>query len=205
VNGLLTLRDVATRPARRSSRTLKAFIAIVMVSLFVGGCLPGNQPASAPTGPAHVSVPVTMTRIPRTTSVRPLVDVSVGGGRIVPVVLDTGSTGLHMLPDAIGPSAAHLGVRRNLAYLGGFLTSEETRAVVAIGGFPSAATPTPIIVGSITSATKSVYNMFEAVGAKGIMGIAPTPRQPFVGGFNRSWRHNAPRSASRRLRSASAN
>jgi hypothetical protein len=52
--GRLSVRDVATRPARRSSRTLKAFIVIVMVSLFVGGCLPGNQPATAPTGPAHV-------------------------------------------------------------------------------------------------------------------------------------------------------
>lgn len=164
----------------RGWRTLKAVMAIVMVSLFVGGCLPGSRPASAPAGPAHVSVPITMTRIPRTTGVRPLIDVSVGGGRVVPVLLDTGSVGLHLLPDAIGPSAQHLGRRHNRTYLGGFLTSEETRAVVAIGGSPSGATPTPIIVGSITSATKPLYNMFEAVGAKGIMGIAPTPQQPFV-------------------------
>lgn len=166
--------------ARRSSRTLKAVIAIVMVSLFVGGCLPGSRLAGAPAGPAHVSVPVKMTRIPGTTGVRVLVDVSVGGGRVVPVMLDTGSTGLHMLPDAIGPSAQPLGIRRNLAYLGGFLTSEETRAVVAIGGSPSGVTPTPIIVGSITSATKTIYNMFEQVGAKGIMGIAPTPQRFFI-------------------------
>ena len=178
----------AATPERRSALK-RAFVACMAVGtiLVLGvGCGGESSPTTTISAPKRISystgqlsIPLTVAPIPGTGGVRVLIDVSVGGGPSVPVILDTGSAGLFMLSDAIGPNAQPItGTHYDQRYLSGDLIAEKTRAVVAIGGSGRATTPAPIIVGSITSATnaKYVHNLFGSVGAKGILGIGVNPR-----------------------------
>jgi hypothetical protein len=118
-------------------------------------------------------------------AVRAIVNVNVGGGKSVPVLLDTGSPGLRLLPSAIGSGAT---VTRRVigATFGGGETfvGRVATARVTIG---SLTTPSPIGVQVIQQvrcpSTQPKCNpntylqaAFGAAGAVGLMGIDTSDR-----------------------------
>ena len=135
-----------------------------------------RQPRDPRCVDGQVCVPVRMAPIPDTSNGRrALVEVSVGGGAPVPVMLDTGSQGLRVEPGVIGPAARPTTLRDQARGPGGAgIDSLGVQASVTIGtGQTSTTTASPILVGSITSAPTS--QAWTAVGAHGVLGIGPTP------------------------------
>jgi hypothetical protein len=143
---------------------------------------------SAPVAEAatkSVVVPLSVAR-PRDTQggVSPMVEVSVGTAKPVPVVLDTGSSGLHIFQDAVdatpGAGVSVTSEASNITYAGGHrFTGVVASAVVAIG---SQATAGPVAFSLVDSASciaskptcKAAGGIsgFEArTGAHGILGI----------------------------------
>lgn len=121
-------------------------------------------------------VPVRMATIPGTSNGRrALVDVSVGGGPQVPVMLDTGSQGLRLDPGAIGPEARPTDIHDQATGPTPVrIDSVGVQASVTIGtGQHSVTTASPVLVGSITSAADA--QSWTSVGARGILGIGLTP------------------------------
>jgi hypothetical protein len=114
----------------------------------------------------------------------PIVEVSVGTAKPVPVILDTGSAGLHIFDDAVdGTAGGGVNVTSrssNITYAGGHrFTGVVASAVVAIG---SQATAGPVAFSLVKSASciaskptcKAAGGIagFEAkTGAHGILGI----------------------------------
>jgi hypothetical protein len=159
------------------------FTMAVALSLVVG-VLPASaaEPASAHTSP--VAVPVTVLGGQGTPEgARPLVEVSVGNSRPVPVLLDTGSSGLHIFENAVetGPDSGVTltSTPSNITYSGGHrFTGVVADAVVTIG---SAATTTAVpfayvqqafcIATKPTCAASGGIPGFEQSGAFGILGI----------------------------------
>ncbi len=146
---------------------------------------PGGA-ASAAGGPVAVSIAI---RGGQGTSggAHPIVDVRVGNGRAVPVLLDTGSVGLHLYAGAV-PTGAGGGVtatrtRNSITYIDGTVQSGVVaRATITIGGLK---TTTPVAFGLVrkVSCTTSVPNCpgqgglaaAEQRGLYGTMGIGLGP------------------------------
>ncbi len=158
-------------------------ITAVALALVVGVGSASSSPLPASRVPP-ISVPVTILDGQGTLEgARPTVEVSVGNSRPVPVLLDTGSSGLHIFDNAVdaGPSS---GVTRtstpsNITYSGGHrFTGVVADAVVTIG---SAATTTAVpfayvqqafcIASKPTCPAAGGIPGFEQSGAYGILGI----------------------------------
>lgn len=121
--------------------------------------------ALAATGSA-VSVPITTTADGSHTIVS--VQISVGGGDPVPVMLDTGSAGLLIDASVAGPQTSATGGPFTQHYASGPVSGSLGSAVVTIGEL---STPQPITVGLVDSS--SAPTAF-ATGMKGILGVATT-------------------------------
>lgn len=115
---------------------------------------------------AAVSVPITTTAHGSHNIVS--VQISVGGGDPVPVMLDTGSAGLLLDASAAGAQTSATGGPFTQNYASGPVSGSLGSAVVTIGEL---STPTPITVGLVDAS--SAPTAF-ATGMKGILGVATT-------------------------------
>jgi hypothetical protein len=112
--------------------------AIVLLAAPVAAAHPGSKPS----GPA--SVPITIVGGQGSaTGARPTVDVRVGDSKPVPVLLDTGSTGLQIYAPAVntnpGRGVTVSSQRDSITYSGGTrFTGVQARAVIRIGHQPTA-------------------------------------------------------------------
>jgi hypothetical protein len=144
-----------------------------------------NIELNAPTtttspGPGAAAVPVAVTT-DATGVMRAIVHIRVGGGRSVPVLLDTGSAGLRILPGDVGRSVQQTGQTETATFGGGVqLTSRVVRANVSIGGLVTPASTEVSLIQSSGCApgfpscvpgegTKAV---FGSSGVVGILGVA---------------------------------
>ena len=131
-------------------------------------------------GPGLLSVPVTVTT-DALGIMRAIVHVRVGGGRSVPVILDTGSAGLRILPSAVGRAVIQTGQTQTATFGGGVqLTSAEATTTVTIGG---ASTPSSTQISLIQSSScasgfpscrpgEGISDLIGDSGADGILGVA---------------------------------
>lgn len=166
------------------ARVLAAALATV---LLCGGCGRSPSPAAAPGGwtppatppvasaapsgaPASVSVPLSPMRTPAGGSCL-LAEVAAGGGRPVPVEVDTGSSGLLLAASALGPTHQPAGrsFREGFVHAPMF-TVDEVHAPVSIGDPAGVSTPRPILIGSITDA-RALSGLARCGGAVGLLGV----------------------------------
>jgi len=131
-------------------------------------------------GPGRLSVPVTVTT-DTLGIMRAIVHVRVGGGHSVPVLLDTGSAGLRILPADVGRAVIRTGQTETATFGGGIqLTSAAATTTVNIGG---ASTPTSTQVSLIQSSScasgfpscrpgQGISEILGASGVDGILGVA---------------------------------
>ena len=160
---------------------LKLAAAVAIAGLFVSG---GNAPV-ADAATKSVVVPVSVAGAQGSAvGASPIVEVRVGTSRPVPVILDTGSSGLHIFNTAVnatpGAGVSVTSQRSNITYAGGHrFTGVVASAVVTIG---SQATASRVLFSLINNASciaskptcKAAGGMagFEAkTGADGILGI----------------------------------
>src|ERR1700677_506102 len=131
-------------------------------------------------GPGAAAVPVAVTT-DATGVMRAIVHIRVGGGPSVPVLLDTGSAGIRILPGEVGRSVQQTGQSETGTFGGGLqLTSRVVQANVSIGGL---VTPSSTQVSLIQSSgcapgfpscvpgqgTKAILG---SSGVVGILGVA---------------------------------
>jgi hypothetical protein len=131
-------------------------------------------------GPGRLSVPVTV-ETNTVGTMRAIVHVSVGGGHSVPVLLDTGSAGLRILPSDVGRAVIRTGQTETATFGGGIqLTSATATATVNVGG---ASTPSSTEVSLIQSSGcasgfpscqpgQGISELLGASGVDGILGVA---------------------------------
>jgi Protein of unknown function (DUF3443) len=157
-----------------------AMAAAVAVAGVLSACGETSKPAS---NPRTVTIPVTMAQQSLgqgVSAVRAIVHVRVGGGPSVPVLLDTGSPGLRLLPSAIG-SGATLTRRVIAATFGGGETFVGPVYDARVTAGPLS-TRSPIAVQAIErvlcpqtqpdcNPNTYLQAAFAATGAVGIMGI----------------------------------
>jgi hypothetical protein len=161
----------------------KVVVAVLLVAVGTGaGC--GSPAVSAVSRSSPSRVPITIQGGQGTSmGARPVVEVRVGHSPPVPVLLDTGSSGLHLFGSAI-PTGPGSGVtltseKADITYSGGHrFVGVVATAVVTIG---TAATHVPVrfadverafcIAGKPTCPAAGGIPGFEAMGADGILGI----------------------------------
>lgn len=112
-----------------------------------------------------VTVPVTTTQLSENDT-KVVVQITVGGGAPVPVLLDTGSSGLIVDSSAVGSQVTTSGSTFASDFVSGAVTANLATAVVGIGGVD---TPQPIQIGLVdpSDASKNL-----PAGVDGIMGIS---------------------------------
>ena len=134
---------------------------------------------SAPSS-ATVSVPISVST-DSSGVMRGIVRVEVGGGPSVPVLLDTGSAGLRILPKDVGSGIRATGQTDAAAFGGGNeLTSTVVATTVTIAGVSTSSSTKVSLIqssGCATGATsctpgQAASDLFEGSGAVGILGIA---------------------------------
>lgn len=113
-----------------------------------------------------------------------LIAVRVGGGPAVAVLLDTGSTGLRIRAEAVGPDVVLTDIPLTYSYTSGnVLTGVLGRAIVAFpGSDPRIATPRPIavhVVQSVTCKPEVPRCPGWTRGEMGVMGVAYNPLPVF--------------------------
>ncbi|WP_188944924.1 hypothetical protein [Nakamurella endophytica] len=129
----------------------------------------GRTSAGSPVSvPLHVRT-VTPEEIPV------VVEITVGGGRPIPVMLDTGSSGLLVDGDAVGPGTVRGGTPYTSEYVSGNLVGTLGSATVGIGGVP---TTHPIAI-AVVDRARSTFTL--PAGVDGIMGIGTTDTTGFAG------------------------
>jgi hypothetical protein len=161
-------------------------LVLVCGSLMSAGCGSGFPASStSPSGsiPAQKSIPLSLVHIRGGESYCLLVNVSVGGGPSVPVVVDTGSPGLLLDSGAVGPGAQPTGRSVRDGFVGTpQFTVPVMTAKVIIGGVGGVSTPAPVVIGSIVPTATNLLNGFSGCGgAKGLIGIGvgyPDPAVP---------------------------
>jgi len=134
---------------------------------------------TAAPSPGTVSIPVTITTDASGTT-RALVHISVGGGKSVPVILDTGSAGLQILTKDVGFVRASGQVATSTFGGGAQLTSAQATASVTIGGVSTPASTGISLIQSTgcapgfptCSAGQVISSLLGTSGAVGILGIA---------------------------------
>jgi hypothetical protein len=161
------------------ARPVTPVMLAVMVTLLVAG-LSGCAGSSKTSSSGAASVPLTLGRAGHIGAVRPVVMVSVGGGLSVPVLLDTGSSGLRILASAVGPDARPTGTATHAVHYSAVtLQCNSVRASVTLGGGPGGTgvtTQGPILVDTIAPSTDpaTVARFSSNSGVRGILGIAPS-------------------------------
>jgi Protein of unknown function (DUF3443) len=163
--------------------TIPVGLVIVGLGLLTFGGLGGMSAASA-AARLPITVPVTVLGGQGTSQgARPTVEVRVGNSNPVPVLLDTGSSGLHIFNTAVntgtGSGVTLTSQPSNITYSGGHrFTGVVANAVVTIG---SSATQMPVsfayveqascIASKPTCPASGGIPGFERSGAYGILGI----------------------------------
>jgi hypothetical protein len=167
-----------------STRWVRATVAVGALASMTLAASPSGAPASAASSSRPAAVPVRVLDGQGTAlGARPTVEVRVGKAKPVPVLLDTGSSGLRLFDTAFstGPgSGVQVTARRStITYAGGHrFTGVVARAVVTMG---SAATSGPVAFTDVERAycipakpsCPAAGGMagFEAAGEYGILGI----------------------------------
>jgi hypothetical protein len=158
-----------------------AVAVVVLVTTSVG---PGSGESAAVDAPATASIPITVLGGQGSPNgVTPMVEVSVGSGAPVPVVLDTGSSGLQLFSVAVpsGDPGVHVTTTHDqITYAGGHrFTGVVADAVVTVGGQPTAApVPFGLVQSASCVATKpncpaaGGIDGLIARGSYGILGVA---------------------------------
>jgi hypothetical protein len=164
---------------RRGVLRLVVLCCVLMCGMLVG-CGSLSSGPTPPAGPVRQSVPLTVEHMPGGGSCV-VADVSAGGGRSVPVVVDTGSSGLLLDAAAIGPNAQSSGQTISEGFVGrpGF-TATVVSARVNIGGPAGVTTPYPVAIGSVTSDDPRL-GFSQCGGAQGLLGVGvgnPVPSVP---------------------------
>jgi hypothetical protein len=160
-------------------------LGVVCGTLLGAGCGSGSTPRTVPvqsTAPVPVrqSVPLIVNHASAGWSCL-VVDVSVGGGRSVPVIVDTGSAGLLLNANAIGPNAQVGGRSFSSGFVGApTFTVTVVSAQVNIGGPAGVTTPQPVAIGSVASKAP-MLGFSHCGGAQGVLGVGvgnPGPAVP---------------------------
>ncbi|TKV58764.1 hypothetical protein FDO65_14715 [Nakamurella flava] len=181
---------------RRSKRPLGAAMAVAaLLALALVGCSGSTAtPGTASTSPSGstvagsalstasamaatgspLSVPFSTITVDGTPKIT--VTVSIGGGDPVPVVLDTGSSGLIVASSAVGPETTSDGTPFTTTFTGGTVQGTVESATVAIGGV-STANPIAIVVADTSGSTTDFFSN----GTQGIMGISSANGATFAG------------------------
>ena len=171
------------RPSLCFSARWRALAGLAFASGALAGC-GGSTPSShdyttaavpPPGAPGHATIPITVRQTPAGSFL--LVTVAVGGGKAVPVLLDTGSNGLAILRQAVGGRAA---VQSRVQRLGAYgaegipTRGRLARGLVTIEGSPAVTTVKPVTFGAITS-FGVIGRILAMEGAEGIMGVGQLP------------------------------
>jgi hypothetical protein len=165
-------------------------LAAILLAAGVAAC--GSAPSSTRAGsgsPAgtsfRVSIPITIVRGPQGNFLA--VRVSVGGGRPVPMMLDTGGPFLQVLPSALGP---HVRYRSSSQLIPEYphppVTGRVISASVSIEGARTVTTPRPIRLLAVSSfgASLSVFQQYGLQGDIGIGQLAGSSSGLFSGLFS---------------------
>jgi PE-PGRS family protein with aspartyl peptidase-like domain len=144
-----------------------------------GSSVPSASPrSSAGAGSAPGSIPMRVARTRMGFSCV-IVDVSAGGGPSVPVLVDTGSSGLLLPASAVGPGVEPTGREFQTGFVGTpRFTATIIRATLTIGGSAGLTTANPIAIGSVAG-PGSVFP--TCGGAQGVLGVgvgSPGPAAP---------------------------
>lgn len=139
-------------------------------------------PTASELAQAGTSLPIVLKPFPNGYQ-KPTVLVSVGGGAPVPVLLDTGSTGLHLLASAAGTTGVTTTATTvtetysdHTQYTGSLAT-----APVTIGGVASTAPIDLMLIATVacvagdTCPTSSATQLVSQIGIYGTMGVSPAP------------------------------
>jgi hypothetical protein len=193
---------------RRRRRQIAAGVAGTAVALVVALLL-----AVLRTGPTDVTVPLTFDQSSYGAAFDPppIIDVTIGPGHTVPVLLDTGSVGLHVFASAISasswPGVTVWSQRETVQTLDGTVLSGPIASATLRFGSLKTTKPVPF---QVVDATRCRGNglavgcqaggdedALKAIGADGIMGIGldgPPPGDPVTnpllglpGEFGRVW------------------
>jgi hypothetical protein len=131
-------------------------------------------------GAGAVAVPVTVST-DASGAMRAVVHIRVGGGPSVPVLLDTGSAGLRILPADVGRSVQRTGQTETATFGGGVqLTSQVVQANVSIGGLVTPSSTEVSVIQSSGCAPgfpscvsgRGTSAIFGSSGVVGILGVA---------------------------------
>jgi hypothetical protein len=148
--------------------------AVVVVAVFASVCC-GSAEGRAFRSPVRTAtIPL---RLVQGVNGRFLVArISVGGGRPVPVIVDTGSGQLMIMRKSVGRRAR---ISPRLRVLGGFGVSGKVIGSAATGSFtirgvPSVTTARPISFGAVKSFGDTAV-LLSSTGTQGIMGIGQLP------------------------------
>jgi hypothetical protein len=150
----------------RGRRCALAFCALLATS---AGTLFVADPAEARTSTGDVSVPIVTTQA-SDGSWLATVEVSVAGGPMVPVQLDTGSSGLVIDSTAVGKGARTTSQSYSSGYISGTVNGQIETGTVSIGGLKSASSTAFSVVSPSSSAGRTWSNG----PIRGILGIAMT-------------------------------
>jgi predicted aspartyl protease len=146
-----------------------------------------SAPSTTEVAPSDtVAIPLTVSR--SSEGARVIVQASVWGGPTVPMLLDTGSSGVVVASSALGPEAQVGTDTTQIPYIGVTMTGTVAQATVTMG---SLTTPVPIAVIDVTGATcdtdgdhPETCEVSSAFGdgVQGIIGIGlsdgPSPASP---------------------------
>lgn len=159
----------SARTKTTGGRIAAAGAALLCVGL---ATLPVTEATAAPAGsPSQVSVPVTVLGgqgEPGGSS--PTVQITVGGWGPIPVVLDTGSSGLHIFAGAVNPGSGVTVTDQtsNITYSGGYrFNGVVASAVMRLGG---ATTTGPVSFALVQSAS-CIASKPDCPGAGGMQGF----------------------------------
>ncbi len=146
---------------------------VVAATIASIGC-GSSQARPFPARVEHVAVPLRLVQGPNGTFL--VARVAVGGGKSVPVIVDTGSGQLMIMRKAVGRRAK---ISPRLRVLGGFGVSGKVTGSTATGSFTihgvsSATTAKPISFGAVKSFGGTMV-LLSSTGTQGIMGIGQLP------------------------------
>jgi hypothetical protein len=175
---------------RHAISTSLVAVALGVLAVTAAACgdssgMADNVALNSPTttvapGPGLLAVPVTV-RTDALGVMRAIVHVSVGGGRSVPVLLDTGSAGLRILPSAVGRGVIRTGQTQTATFGGGVqLTSAQATATVNIGGATTPASTQVSLIQSSGCASgfpscqpgQGITELLGGSAVDGILGVA---------------------------------
>ncbi|HXA33403.1 MAG TPA: hypothetical protein VNV87_14195 [Acidimicrobiales bacterium] len=153
----------------RWARLVGASTLVALVAL--AATCSGISGASAAAPAKAVTVPITTQQVGQGTDTDSyvVVRISVGGGKTVPVQLDTGSSGLLILSSAVGGQVRSTGQQIGIPYLHDTVEGTLDTGPMVIGGL-STPNSTGFVVMS-ASANPTMASHFRSNGVVGVLGI----------------------------------